>query len=85
LRRDGVVGFMAGWHRWRYSRDGRLLSPLQNNVPNRRAWPTRAELLIAIATWIERTCHRRRRQPRLGQLRPIDSETIMSPAAAPAA
>lgn len=26
---------------------------LQKNVPNRRSWPTREELRIAIVTWIE--------------------------------
>ena len=35
---------------------------LQNNVLNRRTWPTREQLRIAIVTWIERTYHRRRRQ-----------------------
>lgn len=35
---------------------------LQKNVLDRRTWATRQELRIAIVTWIERTCHRRRRQ-----------------------
>ncbi|MDN6241274.1 MAG: hypothetical protein L0J51_08840, partial [Corynebacterium variabile] len=39
---------------------------------------TREELRIAIVTWIERTCHRRRRQARLGRLTPIEFETIMN-------
>jgi len=41
---------------------------LQNNVLDRRTWPTRDELRIAIVTWIERTYHRRRRQAALGRL-----------------
>jgi transposase InsO family protein len=51
---------------------------LQNNVLDRRRWATRAQLRIAIITWIERTYHRRRRQPRLGRLTPIEYETIMT-------
>jgi putative transposase len=51
---------------------------LQNNVLDRRRWTTRAELRIAIITWIERTYHRRRRQHRLGRLTPIEYETIMT-------
>lgn len=54
---------------------------LQRNVLNRRAWATRDELRIAIATWIERTYHRRRRQAALGRLTPIEYETIMTPTA----
>ena len=50
---------------------------LQKNILNRRSWATREELRIAIATWIERTYHRRRRQARLGRLTPIAFETIM--------
>ena len=36
---------------------------LQKNTLNRHTWATREELRIAIVTWIERTYHRRRRQP----------------------
>ena len=36
---------------------------LQNNVLDRQRWTTRQQLRIAIITWIERTYHRRRRQP----------------------
>jgi putative transposase len=53
------------------------LALLQKNVLNRRRWATRDELRIAIVTWIERTYHRRRRQPVLGRLTPIEFETIM--------
>jgi transposase InsO family protein len=35
-------------------------------------------LRIAIVTWIERTYHRRRRQPALGRLTPIEFEAIMT-------
>lgn len=58
---------------------------LQNNVLDRRPWATRQELRIAIHTWIERTCHRRRRQAALGRLTPIEYETIMTTVAAQAA
>ena len=51
---------------------------LQNNVLDRRRWTTRQQLRIAIISWIERTYHRRRRQPRLGRLTPIEYETIMT-------
>ncbi len=58
---------------------------LQRNVLDRRSWATRDELRIAIVTWIERTYHRRRRQPRLGRLTPIEYEMIMTPQTATAA
>ena len=38
-----------------------------------------------LATWIERTYHRRRRQTALGRLTPIEYETIMTPTATQAA
>jgi putative transposase len=49
---------------------------LQKNVLDRQRWRTRAELRLAIVTWIERTYHRKRRQRRLGTLTPIEFETI---------
>jgi len=58
---------------------------LQNNVLDRRSWATPEELRIAILTWIEETYHRRRRQDRLGQLTPIEFETIMTTPASQAA
>ena len=58
---------------------------LQKNVLNRRSWATREDLQIAIVTWIERTYHRRRRQPSLGRLTPIEYETIMTTPATQAA
>lgn len=62
-----------------------FFSLLQKNVLDRRSWATREELRIAIITWIERTYHRRRRQPRLGKLTPIEYESIMTPTATLAA
>jgi putative transposase len=56
---------------------------LQNNVLDRQRWTTRAELRLAIVSWIETTYHRRRRQRRLGKLTPIEFETLQP--AAPAA
>ena len=53
---------------------------LQKNVLDRQRWRTREDLRIAIVTWIERTYHRRRRQPTLGRLTPIEYETIINPA-----
>ncbi|WP_415363256.1 IS3 family transposase [Saccharothrix sp. BKS2] len=53
----------------------------RNNVPDRRTWSTRGELRTAIATWIERTYHRRRRQTGLGRLTPIEYEAIMTTSA----
>ena len=58
---------------------------LQKNVLDRRSWATREQLRIAIVTWIERTYHRRRRQPRLGRLTPVEYEAIMTTPAAQAA
>ncbi len=58
---------------------------LQRYVLDRRSWTTREQLRIAIVTWIERTYHRGRRQPRLGRLTPVEFETIMSTTAALAA
>ena len=55
-----------------------FFSLLQKNVLDRRRWDTREQLRIAIVTWIERTCHRRRRQAALGRLTPIEYETIMT-------
>lgn len=62
-----------------------FFSLLQRNVLDRQTWDTRDDLRIAIVTWIERTYHRRRRQPRLGRLTPVEFETIMSNAADQAA
>jgi len=58
---------------------------LLRNVLDRRRWATRDELRIAIVTWIERTYHRRRRQPALGRLTPVEFESIMNPTATQAA
>jgi putative transposase len=55
---------------------------LQKNVLDRRRWPTRQDLHLAIVTWIERTYHRRRRQDRLGRMTPIEYEMLQQPATA---
>lgn len=57
-----------------------FFSLLQKNVLNRRRWPTRDQLRLAIITWIEKTYHRRRRQDRLGRLTPIEFETLLQTA-----
>jgi putative transposase len=54
---------------------------LQRNVLDRQRWSTRAELRLAIVTWIERTYHRRRRQRALGELTPIEIELLRTPSA----
>ncbi len=51
---------------------------LQRNVHDRQGWSTRAQLRLAIVTWIEKAYHRKRRQRRLGRLAPIEFETINS-------
>lgn len=53
--------------------------------PTWPTWPTREELRIAIATWIERTCQRRGRQAALGRLTPVEDEVIMATPARQAA
>jgi transposase InsO family protein len=58
---------------------------LQNNVLDRRTWPTRQQLRNVIVTWIERTYHRRRRQRSLNRLTPVEYETIMTSPASQAA
>nr|MBA3906439.1 transposase [Pseudonocardiales bacterium] len=55
---------------------------LQKNVLDRRRWPTREDLHLAIVTWIERTYHRRRRQDRLGRMTPIEYEMLHQAATA---
>jgi putative transposase len=55
---------------------------LQKNVLNTQRWKTREELRLAIATWIEKTYNRRRRQRGLGRLTPVEYETIYSVAKA---
>jgi len=55
---------------------------LQKNVLDSQRWKTREELRLAIATWIERTYNRRRRQRGLGRLTPVEYEAIYSVAKA---
>jgi len=55
---------------------------LQKNVLNSQRWKTREELRLAIATWIEKTYNRRRRQRGLGRLTPVEYEAIYSVAKA---
>ena len=49
---------------------------LQKNVLNRHPWASRAELRLAMITWIEKPYHRRRRHRRLGKLTPVEFEAI---------
>jgi putative transposase len=57
-----------------------FFSLLQKNVLNRRRRHTRAELRLAIVTWIETTYHRHRRQDALGRLTPVEFETLLNAA-----
>jgi transposase InsO family protein len=57
-----------------------FFSLLQKNILNTHRWETRAELRLAIVTWIETTYNRRRRQRRLGKLTPIKFEKIYTAA-----
>lgn len=45
---------------------------LQKNVLGRQSWASQQELRLAIVSWNEGTCHRKRRQRRLGNLTPIE-------------
>lgn len=47
-----------------------FLALLQKNILDRQRWSTREQLRLAIATWGERTYHRKHRQRRLGELTP---------------
>ena len=82
LRRHDLVGSMgkvgsAGDNAAMES----FFSILQRKVlDTRRTWQTRQDLRLAIVTWIERTYHRRRRQPGLGRLTPVEYETKMTAA-----
>lgn len=51
-------------------------SLLQKKVLNTKRWQTRAELRLAIVTWIETKYNRQRRQRGLGKLTPIEIEMI---------
>ena len=52
-----------------------FFSLLQANVLNGQRWATCEQLRLAIVIWIEKTCHRRRRQDALGRMTPIELET----------
>lgn len=55
---------------------GSFFALLQRNVLDRQRCSTRAELRLAIVTWIERTTHRRRRQRALGRPTPTEFEVL---------
>ena len=59
-----------------------FFSLLQKNVLNTRRWDSRADLRLAIVTWIETKYNRRRRQRRLGKLTPVEFEMIYTDAKA---
>lgn len=54
-----------------------FFSLLQKNVLDRQSWATREQFRLAIVAWVEGKYHRKRRQRGLGQLTPIEFETIM--------
>ncbi|MBM7462150.1 transposase InsO family protein [Microbacterium dextranolyticum] len=83
LRNNGLVGSMgrsygAGDNASMES----FFSLLQKNVLNTRRWDTRADLRLAMVTWIETKYNRRRRQRGLGRLTPIEFEMIYKDAEA---
>lgn len=53
-----------------------FFSLLQKNILGRQRWTTRADLRLAVVTWIEKIYHRKRRQRNLGRLTPVEVETI---------
>ena len=59
-----------------------FFSLLQKNVLNTRRWDTRADLRLAMVTWIETKYNRRRRQRGLGKLTPAEFEMIYKDAEA---
>ena len=59
-----------------------FFSLLQKNVLNTRRWDTRADLRLAMVTWIEMKYNRRRRQRGLGRLTPVEFEMIYKDAEA---
>ncbi|WP_157533874.1 IS3 family transposase [Microbacterium sp. oral taxon 186] len=83
LRNNGLVGSMgrsygAGDNASMES----FFSLLQKNVLNTTRWDTRADLRLAMVTWIETKYNRRRRQRGLGKLTPIEFEMIYTDAEA---
>lgn len=83
LRNNGLVGSMgrsygAGDNASMES----FFSLLQKNVLNTRRWDTRADLRLAMVTWIETKYNRRRRQRGLGKLTPAEFEMIYKDAEA---
>ena len=83
LRNNGLVGSMgrsygAGDNASMES----FFSLLQKNVLNTRRWGTRADLRLAMVTWIEMKYNRRRRQRGLGRLTPVEFEMIYKDAEA---
>jgi putative transposase len=58
-----------------------FFSLLQKNVLDRQRWQTSAELTSQIVNWVDRTRHRRRRQPRLSKLTPVEFELVFTPQA----
>ena len=83
LRNNGLVGSMgrsygAGDNASMES----FFSLLQKNVLDTRRWDTRADLRLAMVTWIETKYNRRRRQRGLGKLTPVEFEMIYKDAEA---
>jgi transposase InsO family protein len=54
-----------------------LFSLVKKNVLDRQSWATREHLRLAIVSWIEGECYRKRRRRVPGSLTPIEFETIM--------
>ena len=77
LKNNGLVGSMG---RVASAGDNAAMesffSLLQRNVLDTKRWESREELRLAIVTWIETKCNRRRRERALGKLTPTEFEMI---------
>lgn len=85
-RRGEVAGCVIHTDRGSQFRSRKFVHALNHHaMVGSNTWATREDLRIAIVAWIERTYHRRRRQPGLGRLTPVEYETIMTTKAVQAA
>ena len=53
---------------------------LQTNVLDRKVWAGRDQLASVVIGWIERTCHRRRRQRGFRKPTPLEFDFVHQPA-----
>lgn len=53
-----------------------LFSLLQKNLLDRKGGATKEELLLAIVTWLEKTCHCKHRQRPIGRHTPVQFKIL---------